>query len=160
MNPLNASINHPMNPPPMHPPPNTMMHPPPMPPLLPPPQLTNWTNEEDKSWLEEAPDFEVNEMNQPDWLQDQQNNWAGPPNHSNFNFRGRGVNRGGNFNPHFNKPPRERGRGRGINYFNRGGAAFNNAGNAFRGGRGNSRGNRGHRGRGGNNFWGNLRGGF
>lgn len=156
LNPPMNSVMNPMGPmnPPMHPPPNTLMHPPPMPPLLPPPQLP-WTNEEDKNiWLDEALEDEEgnNDMNQPDWSQ---NNWAAPPNNANFGFRGRGYNRGNTFNSHFNKPPRERGRGRGG--YNRGGT-FPSGGNMFRGGRGAPRGNRGHRARG--NFWGNFRGGF
>lgn len=155
MNPMNTPIN-PMNAmnPAMHPPPNPLMHPPPMPPLLPPPQLTSWTNEDDKNlWSEEMhEEEEENEMNQPDWSQ---NNWAGPPNNVNFGFRGRGYNRTGTFNSHFIKSPRERGRGRGG--YNRGGV-FISGGNTFRGGRGTNRGNRGHRARA--NFWGNFRGGF
>lgn len=156
MNPMNTPPMNPLNPmnPPMHPPPNSLMHPPPMPPMLPPPQLTGWSNEDDKNlWPEETLEKEDdNELNQLDWSQ---NNWAAPPNNTNFGFRGRGYNRGGTFNSHFNKSPRERGRGRGG--YNRGGV-FNSGGNTFRGGRGNPRGNRGHRARG--NFWGNFRGGF
>ncbi|XP_023311502.1 histone-lysine N-methyltransferase 2D [Anoplophora glabripennis] len=153
--PMNPSMNPmaPMNPP-MHPPPNTLMHPPPMPPLLPPPQLTCWNDDDKNLWMEDGPEEEEgnNEMNL-DWSQ---NNWvAPPPNNANFGFRGRGHNRGNPYNSHFNKSPRERGRGRGG--YNRGGT-FNSGGNMFRGGRGTPRGNRGHRARG--NFWGNFRGGF